>query len=91
MRYHIQYNIKSHTAKYICVNHYNHPKYTTRVTKAHHDAMNRIRTQVWQLSKNTCSYSKIVHRPQCLKEILGARESHPRLATRRSFHHPDDH
>ena len=40
MTYHMQSNIKSHTMKYICVNHYSHPKYTRRVTKAYHDAMN---------------------------------------------------
>jgi len=28
MRYHTQYNIKSHIVKYICVYHYSHPKYT---------------------------------------------------------------
>ena len=46
MGYHMQYNIKSHTVNYICVNHYSHPKYTRRVIKAHHDAINRTRIKV---------------------------------------------
>jgi len=55
MRYHIQYNIKSHTVKYICVNHYSHPKYTQRGTKTHHGVMIKTRIKVWQLS-NTLAH-----------------------------------
>jgi len=65
----------------ISVTPYNYPKVTKKETKAHHDSING-RTRLKQLTvvQNTCSKSKAVHRPQCLKSVLGVRESNPRVS-----------
>jgi len=73
----------------ISVTPYSYPKYTRKGTKAHHDAMNR-RTRLKRLTviQNTCSKSKVVHRPHCLKRVLRARGSNPRFCYVAEFPSP---
>jgi len=73
----------------ICVNPYNYPKGTRKLTKAHHNAINkRMRLKRLTVIQNTCSKSKVVHRPECFKSVLGARESNPRFSYAADFPSP---
>jgi len=73
----------------ICVTPYSYPKGIRKGIKAHHYVIYR-KTRLKRLTviQNTCSKGKVVHRPQCLKRVLEARESNPRFSYAVEFQSP---